>query len=274
MSKGQILCLGDSWATEFGLISTVPQELRKRGFDPIPLPVTAKGILTTNLVAEIALKTIATAVKGYATASGSTTKALFLSAGGNDIRLKVDHDPLTNQPIVDPATGFKMERRILDLMIRPKVPGMSPLAAIDQTRLDQFLTSIEVNYKTILDVIVLAAAGKFTIITHGYAHPYTDDAHWLGLYQSICKPPKNWSETDGAIIMRKLIDDLNLSISKVTATFHGAVVHLNFCTTIDRLVTDSAGEYKKAWLDELHLTRNLGYPKVVDQMISQVPALQ
>ena len=159
-------------------------------------------------------------------------------------------------------------------MIRPKVPGMSPLAAIDQTRLDQFLTSIEVNYKTILDVIVPAAAGKFTTITHGYAHPYTDDAHWLGLYQSICKAPKNWSETDGAIIMRKLIDDLNLSISKVAATFHGAVVHLNFCTTIDRLVTDSAGEYKKVWLDELHLTRNLGYPKVVDQMISQVPALQ
>lgn len=169
----------------------------------------------------------------------ATFKAIFISAGGNDVAV-------TRQ-------GEKV--RLLTKLLNPN--ANSAAAAFNGAALDAFVDNfLKGHFRALLEGIT--SRTKVPVLIHGYDHPFPDGTPaipvlnigpWLKPAFDDAKMVDDLSERTK--VMRVLIDRLNAMLKDVAAKFGGQVRHVDFTRTFERDGLTPAS-YRNYWADELH----------------------
>ena len=163
--------------------------------------------------------------------------ALLLSGGGND----------------------STEDRLRAMLV-PKTPSTS--TPIDDTKLKQHIAKLEVSYRTVLTridkIFKDLHVTDIPVIVHGYDHPFpagftrlTGQTYAMKWMRTPFKDfdwkwPADRKATTKA--MRHLIDELNVMLAKLEATF-SFVRHVDLRETIETAWPRAAEQH---WFDDLH----------------------
>jgi lysophospholipase L1-like esterase len=182
--------------------------------------------------------------------------AFFLfSAGGNDI---AGSDGLKFEPFLN--------------------HGKSKLGVLRKEYLNYFVNEVCSEMFEYLIERVIATKPDIKIFLHGYGYPIPDgrpvirlkDYNFIGPW---FQPPlirKNLTINDGQEIINELIDALNNLLKQIAIKYSQNVVHIDLRTIINESVKE-AGDYKKVWANELHLTAD-GYKTVAKEFTRKIQA--
>ena len=263
----RLLAMGDSWFDYFPVFDVLDALRRKYGYavssvavlgayltamappspgswdpaNPPPLPPSGRGEQLYKFIKLVAK---------LSPEEKSATKAVLLSGGGNDVAA---------------------DSRVLASLLNPKGSGLPPLNDDAVRRVvDADLRGVLTEVLAAITEISRKYFGRVVpVLIHGYAHPVPDGrGAGFGAWLRPVLVDMGYTELqDGADIMAKLIDRLNLMQMQLLADNAVAlahVTHVDVRPTLNSVLANDA--YKLSWQNELHPTRPAGFIAVADRM--------